>query len=113
MPLSVLFATTLAVALDVDQRQPHSLQHDAVTSYTLHATDTAVTTVSMPTMIMNTADLTQLQTTNAVMHAHSVGVTGVDFHNPQTAAGTLETRGVAAALASLGREALFLVTKLD
>ena len=113
MPFSVLFATTLAVALDVDQRQPHSLQHDAVTSYTLHATDTAVTTVSMPTMIMNTADLTQLQTTNAVMHAHSVGVTGVDFHNPQTAAGTLETRGVAAALASLGREALFLVTKLD
>ena len=104
----------MAVALDVDQRQLHSLQHDAVTSYTLHAHRYCRQhRLDADDDHEHGRPHTQLQTTNAIMHAHSVGVTGVDFHNPQTAAGTLETRGVAAALASLGREALFLVTKLD
>jgi len=60
-----------------------------------------------PTLTLNTASLSVEQTAAVVEKANALGITSVDFHLGN------ERKGVTRALATLGRDALFLVTKLD
>jgi len=63
--------------------------------------------VDYPLMLSNTADLTATQTAKALGVATQVGVYGVDFHD------NAEIGGVASAVATLGRDAFFLTTKIN
>ena len=69
--------------------------------------------VEFPTMLMNTADLSAEQIELAVQLGVSKGLRGVDFHLGPNEAGAREREGVTRAIASVGRDALFLTTKLD
>jgi predicted aldo/keto reductase-like oxidoreductase len=63
--------------------------------------------VEYPLMALNTASLSVEQVEQAIRVGVAAGLRNVDFHLGA------EREGVARALAALGRDALFLVTKLD
>jgi diketogulonate reductase-like aldo/keto reductase len=64
--------------------------------------------VEYPVMALNTASLSIEDVEGAVKLANQKGIRNVDFHASEN-----EVQGVARALSTLGREALFLVTKVD
>ena len=63
--------------------------------------------VTYPLLAVNTADLYQDSVARVVKAAVGVGIYNVDFHMGE------EALGVGKAIESLGRDALFLTTKLD
>ena len=69
--------------------------------------------VSLPMLSMNTADLSAEQVERAIELGLSLGLRSVDFHLGSTEPGAREREGVGRVIASRGRDALFLITKLD
>lgn len=69
--------------------------------------------IEYPFKALNTADLPADAVEGAIHMAVSLGITTVDFHLGTTFRGVGERDGVARAVASLGRSALTLITKLD
>jgi diketogulonate reductase-like aldo/keto reductase len=67
----------------------------------------------MPAVMINTADLSSSQVQASLHIAAAMGINAVDFHMATSENGGHETDGVAKVIQALGRDALFLVTKLD